>query len=596
MAYFHTSGMKIGHFSPTSHKHVVYQLFVRLFSNTKTKNKPFGTIKENGCGKFDDINEQVLSSLKELGVTHIWYTGVLEHSSMTAYPVHGIHADDPRIVKGRAGSPYAIRDYYDVDPDLANNIDNRIVEFEEMISRTKKAGLLSVIDFIPNHLARCYASDKNPGKYPDFGQEDNGEMLFSPLNDFLYLPGQTFTPPADYHPLGGMKIPASQLQYVESPAKVTGNDVYSATPSSQDWFETVKLNFGVNPHPPHECCFDPIPPVWLKLLDILLYWSSKGVDGFRCDMAEMVPAEFWEWVIPCVKTHFPEVIFIAEIYKPELYLRYLEKGYFDYLYDKVSLYDTLLAVLKGHTAADAITGSTRSVEHHSEKMLSFMENHDEERLANKQSVGNALAVIPAMYVCALISKGPVMIYFGQESGTAAEENVGFAGLRQRTSIFDYCSVPEHLQWYNKGKCDGGLFTDVQRTLYNQYRTILHLAASSPAVAEGGFYDLQFINRHHQSEGYDERYIYSFIRHSSDQKLLIVVNFSQTTPYEVHLKIPQDALKHTGFSARTELNYRSLNHSDFAGKVKSEVLSRTGDRLSGLLIPMPPMSANVIELY
>lgn len=596
MAYFHASGMKMGHFSSASHKHIVYQLFVRLFSNTRTKNKPYGTIRENGCGKFDDITPVVLKALRDFGVTHIWYTGVLEHSSVTAYPEHGIEADDPRIVKGRAGSPYAVRDYYDVDADLSNDPGKRIEEFVAMIDRTHAAGMKAIIDFIPNHLGRNYHSDLNPGKFPDFGTHDNREVLFSPENDFLYLPHQSFRPPADYQPLGGLKLSSAMQHFSENPARVTGNDVYSAAPSSQDWFETVKLNFGVNPHPPHECHFDPIPPVWQKLLDILLYWSAKGVDGFRCDMAEMVPAEFWEWVIPCVKTHYPEVLFIAEIYKPELYLRYLEKGYFDYLYDKVSLYDTLLAVLKGQTAADDITHCTRSVEYHSEKMLSFMENHDEERLANFASVGNPLAVIPAMYVCALISKGPVMIYFGQESGVRAEENVGFAGSRQRTSIFDYCSVPEHLRWYNKGKCDGGQFTEEQQQLYRAYKELLKLAADSPAIANGGFYDLQYVNRHHQSEGFDERYIYAFIRHAKEQKLLIVVNFNPSSPYTVHVKIPDDALMNIGLSGKKSIRYKILNNEPLAGEIKTDKLHVQENRFSGIPLQLDPMSAKVVELY
>ena len=595
MAYFHASGMKIGHFSPESHKHIVYQLFLRVFSNTNPKNKLFGTIRENGCGKFDDITPKVLTALRDFGVTHIWYTGVLEHSTVSSWPEHGIEADDPRIVKGRAGSPYAVRDYYDVDPDLANNVGARMQEFEAMIHRTHQAGLKAIIDFIPNHLARNYSSDMNPGNFADFGADDDTSVLFSPQNDFLYLPGQTFNPPGDYKPLGGLKIPAARFNYKEFPAKVTGNDVYSASPSSNDWFETVKLNFGVNPHPPHECYFDPIPPVWQKLLDILLYWSSKGVDGFRCDMAEMVPAEFWEWVIPCVKTRYPEVVFIAEIYKPELYLRYLDKGYFDYLYDKVSLYDTLLAVLKGQASADDITHCNRSVEHHSEQMLSFMENHDEERLANSASVGNALAVIPAMYVCALISKGPVMIYFGQESGVRAEENVGFAGTRQRTSIFDYCSVPEHQQWFNKGKCDGAQFSDEQKTLYAGYRKLLKLVKQSDAVANGGFYDLQYVNRHHQSEGYDERYIYTFIRHSAEQKLMIIVNFNQSADYDVFVKIPDDALKNIGLAGHKSIKFKSLTHPEFGGEIEKSKLHLAGDRFSGIRIPLRAMDANVIEL-
>ena len=588
--------MNLTTFSPQTHKHIIYQLVLRWFSNTKTKNKPFGTVKENGCGKFNDINERVLKSLKEFGVTHIWYTGVLEHSTMTAYPEINQPADDPRIVKGRAGSPYAVRDYYDVDPDLAVDIPNRMAEFEAMISRTKSAGLKSIIDFIPNHVARSYQSDMNPGNIPDFGTSDDKTVLFHPDNNFLYLSGESFVPPSDYQPLGGMKIPATQLNFVEFPAKVTGNDVYSAYPSSNDWFETIKLNFGVDPHPPHTCFFDPVPRTWQKLLDILLYWAKKGVDGFRCDMAEMVPAEFWEWVIPCVKTHFPDVLFIAEIYKPELYERYLEKGYFDYLYDKVRLYDTLGGVIRGHTAADELTHCARSVEKFPEKMLSFMENHDEERLASSFFAGDGFAGVPAMYVSALLSKGPVMVYAGQETGEDAAENVGFAGLRGRTSIFDYCSVPSLQKWYNKGKCNGALLSEEQQLLRTQYAELLNFASTHDAIINGGFYDLQYINRHHQSEGYDERYVYSFIRHTAGEKLLILVNFNRTSAYDLHLRIPAEALRHIGLSGKKEIHYKGLLNTTIEGAITPSKLYVEHDRFSGLPLRLEPNSAYVISMY
>lgn len=595
MAYFHTSCMKMGHFSSGRHKQVIYQLVLRLFSNTKTANKPYGTIRENGCGKFADITPQVLQSLKDFGVTAIWYTGVLEHATLTDYTAEGMPADDPRIVKGRAGSPYAIRDYYDVDPDLAEDVSARMEECEDLFRRTRAAGLRSLIDFVPNHVARSYHSDRNPGRLPDFGVNDDTSVLFHPRNDFLYLPGETFHPPADYQPLGGKRWPSSALHYREYPARVTGNDVYSATPSSNDWFETVKLNFGVHPHPPHPCFFDPVPPVWEKLLDILLYWAAKGVDGFRCDMAEMVPAEFWEWVIPCVKTQYPDVIFIAEIYKPELYLRYLETGYFDYLYDKVSLYDTLVGILKGHTPADEITRCARSIEQHPEQMLSFLENHDEERLASPDVVGDAGAVLPAMAICALLSKGPVMVYFGQESGETGEGNVGFAGERRRTSIFDYCGVPAHQQWYNKGKCDGGGYSGQQHQLRAAYKALLRFAVAAPAICDGGFYDLQYINRHHQSEGFDERYLYAFLRHASSQKLLIVVNFSKTGAAQLHLRIPPDALHHIGLGDAAVIRFKTVLGGEEEVVMPVRDVFTEGDRYSGLPLQVPAKGIKVIHL-
>ncbi len=588
--------MKKSYFAPTQHKFILYQLLLRVFSNARERNKPYGTISENGAGKFNDISEKVLSSLKSAGVSHIWYTGILEHSTMTAYPAHGLHADPPVIVKGRAGSPYAIRDYYDVDPDLAVDIPRRLEEFTAMIQRTHQCGMKALIDFVPNHVARTYHSDMNPGSQPDFGSFDNTSKLFERDNNFLYLKDEAFIVPENYHPLGGKKLSKAERNYVEFPAKVTGNDVYSSRPSDTDWFETIKLNFGVHPHPPHPVFFNPIPRTWLQLLDILLYWCAKGVDGFRCDMAEMVPAEFWEWIIPCVKTHYPEVIFIAEIYKPELYTRYLERGYFDYLYDKVRLYDTLVAVMKGQCPADELTGTAKSVEGFSERMLSFLENHDEQRIASPHFMGDGRKAIPAMVVCATLSRGPVMIYFGQECGEPAEGNMGFAGDRGRTSIFDYCSAPRHQKWYNKGKCDGALLSEEQKDLRDFYQKLLKLIAASPAISTGGFYDLQYINRHHQSEGYDERFLFSFIRHCKTEKILVVVNFSQQQQFRAVVKIPPDALHHTGLKTSGMLHVEDLLVGKFKTEVAVSSLYKEGDRHAGLPLELPPLAAYVLRIH
>ncbi len=576
-------------------KCTIYQLLLRVFSNSKTRNKAYGSIAENGVGKFNDITAHVLASLKDLGVSHIWYTGVLEHSSMTGYEEFGIAPDIATIVKGRAGSPYAIRDYYDVDADLAENVGQRMEEFSALIKRTHDAALKVIIDFVPNHVARSYHSDKNPGRQPDFGEKDDTRVLFKPDNNFLYLHDGPFQVPAGYHPLGGKKLPAKWMKYTENPAKVTGNDVYSSSPSMNDWFETIKLNFGVDPHPPHKVYFDPVPLTWLQLLDILLYWCEKGVDGFRCDMAEMVPAEFWEWIIPCVKTRFPEVVFIAEIYKPDVYAKYLETGYFDYLYDKVHLYDTLVSVLRGETPADALSGTVKCVEHYSERMLSFLENHDEIRLASRHFLGDARAAWPAMVVCATVSKGPVMIYCGQELGVSAAENIGFAGDTGRTSIFDYGSVDEIQRWFNKGKCDGALLSAEQQSLRNSYKKLLHMVRSCKAVSDGGFYDLQYINRHHQSEGFDERYLFAFIRHCASEKIVIVVNFNKTQSYKAHIRIPPEALQHCGIGKKEVLVFTDLLDEGISVAVEREKLYRQGDRFSGLMLDLKPLGAFILKI-
>jgi glycosidase len=326
----------------SNHKLIIYQLLPRLFGNTKTLNKYYGSIEENGVGKFNDISDKALQEIKEMGFTHVWFTGIIEHATMTDYSQFGIEPDDPDVVKGRAGSPYAIKDYYDIDPDLAVDVRNRMGEYEALIKRTHVNGLKVIMDLVPNHVARTYASDVKPVGVHDFGQDDDKTKAFDAKNDFYYLPGQAFVVPQGYNPGGDdFKSPLKDGKFDENPAKATGNDVFSATPLIDDWFETMKLNYGVeyqNGRTPH---FDPIPSVWGKMYDILHYWSSKGVDAFRCDMVENVPFEFWGWVIPKLKAEYPELIFIGEAYNTKLYNKYITIGNFDYLYDKVGLYDAI---------------------------------------------------------------------------------------------------------------------------------------------------------------------------------------------------------------------------------------------------------------
>lgn len=586
--------MVSSYFTSHHHKLIIYQLFVRLFGNQKAFSKSYGTIEENGCGKFNDITDTALQELSAMGISHVWLTGILEHSTVTDYSQFGMKGDSPYLVKGRAGSPYAIRDYYDVDPDLAVDVNNRMQEFNALVKRIHSNDLKVIIDFVPNHVARSYHSDVKPEGIKDLGEDDLVSHFFNVNNNFLYLQNTHFTIPGDYVPLNGEEGIGNRNDYHESPARVTGNDIYSASPSANDWFETVKLNFGVDPNPPHHCYFDPIPDTWQKLLDILLYWSAKGVDGFRCDMAEMVPAEFWEWVIPCVKTHFPKVFFIAEIYKPELYERYLETGCFDYLYDKVRLYDTLVGIIKGHTNADELTNCARSVERHPERMLFFLENHDEERIASFRFAGDPNKAIPGMVAGAALSCGPVMIYNGQECGETGDEIVGFAGSRGRTSIFDYTSMPEHLKWMNKGRFDGAKLSPETKKLRNFYVKLLNVINKSEAISSGKFYDLQYVNRHHLSEGFNEKYIYAYLRYTENERVLVICNFNTSEDYNVQVKIPQDAMKLMDIDHPASYMFYDLLNDEEIGESHSQEFTSLAEREKGVSIKMKSNAARIIR--
>ena len=322
-------------------KMIIYQVFTRLFGNKGLRNKMNGTLEENGCGKMDDFTEKALHEIKKLGATHIWYTGIIAHTSQTDYSAYGIPRNHPAIVKGKAGSPYAIRDYYDVDPDLAVHVEHRMEEFQALVERSHKNGLDVIIDFVPNHVARQYHSIAKPEGVKDLGEGDDTSKAFAPNNNFYYIPGAHLDGEIDFYD-------EEQGLYDEVPAKATGNNRFDAYPNKTDWYETVKLNYGVDYIGNTGNHFDPIPNTWKKMLDILLFWAGKGIDGFRCDMAEMVPCEFWGWVIPQVKAHYPKLLFIAEVYNPNEYRNYLHNGHFDYLYDKVGLYDTLRALTCGY--------------------------------------------------------------------------------------------------------------------------------------------------------------------------------------------------------------------------------------------------------
>lgn len=531
----------------STHKPVVYQVFTRLFGNTVSNNIPYGTIEENGVGKFNDFTDAALQSLKSMGVTHVWYTGVIEHAVLTDYREYDIQLDDADVVKGRAGSPYAIKDYYDVNPDLAVDVNNRMAEFESLIDRTHKNGMKVIIDFVPNHVARGYFSDAMPQGVINFGAEDDLSKSFDPNNNFYYMIGESFEVPQEYNSLGDNTHPTKDGKFDETPAKATGNDVFSSTPSVNDWFETIKLNYGVDYQNNRKTYFDPIPNTWTKVEEILSFWAQKGVDGFRCDMAEMVPVEFWGWVIPRIKAINPEITFTAEIYNPDSYRNYIFDGKFDYLYDKVELYDTLKHIIQDKATTDDITAIWQRQEGIEANMLRFLENHDEQRIPSPDFAGSAENAIPAMVLSATMSTGPIMIYFGQEVGEPGEGFSGFSGEDGRTTIFDYWGVPEFQKWVNNKSFDGGGLDDQQKALRQFYSDILNLCNSSPAIREGGFYDLHYFNRSAEHTGHSNK-VYAYLRHHEDENLLIITNFNHDDPENIYLKIPEDALTKLGLTS------------------------------------------------
>lgn len=506
---------------------IIYQMFPRIFSNTTEDPKPWGTLEENGSGKLNDLTSKALKSIKELGVNCIWLTGVIEHATKTDFSEYGITPDNPNVVKGEAGSPYAIKDYYDIDPAIAVDVKNRMKEFENCVKRIHKEGMKVLIDFVPNHTARVYHSDSAPSGIKDFGVDDDITMGFSERNNYYYIPFQQFCPEIPLDAEG-------DTPYVEFPAKATGNDCFNAFCGRNDWYETVKLNYG-HDYGDWSDHFDPIPDTWIKMLAILRFWASKGIDGFRCDMCFMVPLPFWHWAIPQVKKDYPHIMFIGEIYDVAQYRPFLEYGCFDYLYDKVNLYDTLVDIeIHNHSAA-RLTGAWQTIDGIADSMLNFLENHDEVRFGSNAYSGNPANVVPSLVVSSMISKGPFMIYYGQELGESAKDNEGFAGDNNRTTIFDYWSCDTLRRWWNKGNPSEKKLSAQEKWLRKTYQKVLTMCNTEPALREGCFFDLMYVNLQH--EGFNPHYHFAFLRYTKDSVLLIAVNFD-TSASEMNIIIPQ----------------------------------------------------------
>ena len=512
-------------------KVIIYQVFTRLYGNRNTNRQEDGTLQENGSGKMADFTPEVLKGLTQMGVSHIWYTGIIRHASTTDYTSYGIPRQHSAIVKGKAGSPYAITDYYDIDPDLAVDVANRMQEFEALVERSHEAGLKVIIDFVPNHVARQYHSICKPAGVKDLGEDDDTQCGFDPVNNnFYYCPGQLFAPHFDlYHD--------EAEPYMEEPAKATGNDHFDNAPGKNDWYETVKLNYGVDYYAGGVGHFEPIPDTWKKMTDILLFWASKGIDGFRCDMAEMVPAAFWQYATAIVKQKYKHIVFVGEVYNPAQYRNYIAAG-FDWLYDKVGMYDTMRAVICHHAPASSITGAWQQTDVIRDHMLYFLENHDEQRIASDFFAADAMKGVPAMITSLLMQQNPFMLYAGEEYGEHGMDKEGFSGNDGRTTIFDYWSIDTLCRAADKK------LTAKEKQIFDIHKRAMQIASKEKAVSEGVFFDLMYVNPQLERQ-------YVFLRKAGKEVLLVAVNFDDYA-VAIDVKIPAHAFDYLEFEEGTYL--------------------------------------------
>ena len=542
-----------------SQKVIVYQVFTRLYGNRNTTRKENGTIADNGCGKMADFTPAVLKGIAKMGISHVWYTGVIRHATQTDYSQYGIPRQHPAVVKGKAGSPYAIADYYDIDPDLAVDVKLRMQEFEQLVQRTHDAGLKVIIDFVPNHVARQYKSVCKPRGVKDLGETDNAMMGFDPQNNFYYCPGQRFMPYFDLY--GGEPEP-----YLEEPAKATGNDHFDNAPGQNDLYETVKLNYGVDYYAGRVGHFDPMPDTWKKMTDILLFWAKKGVDGFRCDMAEMVPAEFWAYATKVVKSKYKQLVFIGEVYNPGEYRHYLASG-FDWLYDKVGMYDTMRAVICHHAPASAISHAWQATDDIRDHMLYFLENHDEQRVASDFFAASGWKGVPGMIASLLMQQNPFMLYAGEEYGERGMDREGFSGNDGRTTIFDYWSVDTLCRAAQKK------LTADEEALFDIHQKTMLLARQEKAVTDGVFFDLMYVNGHLERQ-------YAFLRYAEGELLLVVTNFDDRDVV-TDVNIPAHAFDYLGIKEKKVIGTDLLTKEKLAmslrkdGSVRMEIKARSG---------------------
>ena len=521
-------------------KVIIYQMLPRLWGNIGGKNIKNGTLKDNGCGKFSSIDTISLEYLRSLGVSHVWYTGIIRHA--TAEDSDGCTPSSADWVKGRAGSPYSITDYYDVNPYLADEPENRMEEFHKLVERTHAAGLKVIIDFVPNHVARDYgrfaAAHPAPTGMAALGESDDKSVHWKDSNDFFYYPGIP------------LALPIQNQTYMEMPAMASGNS-YTSSPGVNDWYDTIKLNY----------C-DSHTETWEKMYDIVNFWAGQGVDGFRCDMVELVPQAFFKWLISRIKKDRPNLLFVAEVYQKTLYSKYIREIGFDLLYDKSGIYDTLRAIVEKNAkdsgvpvedwqSAKRITWNWQSLGDLQPYMLNFLENHDEQRFASDFFGCDARNSYAALYTALYMNNAPFMLYAGEEVGERGMDNEGFSGRDGRTSIFDWWAPSSLTRLYKYIHGEKKALTHEEETMLDTYRKALKFAAEDNAVSKGTFYDLCYCN--YASDGFNPDRHFAFLRDFEDETLLIVCNFSKNDA-DMKISIPEHAFNWMKMPESEEFNH------------------------------------------
>lgn len=605
----------------------IYQLLPRLFSNTNETRKMNGTLAENGVGKFADINDAALRSLRdELGITHVWLTGVLAQATSTDYSAIGKPADDPDLLKGLAGSPYAIKDYGDVCPDYAVEPGSRMEEFKALLARAHKNSLRVIIDFVPNHVARSH-----PALAPwSFGSKDDPARFFDPRNNFFWLQPDS--------PGGGppLRLPTVKDGHVLSPTcdvlgagdglfqpetdrgRVTGNNAATWSPSQNDWYETAKLNYGFDfttatrAYPHGDRPDLPIPDTWVKMDAVLAHWQAAGVDGFRCDMAHMVPPEFWAWAIDRARARQPGVMFLAEAYNNDpmkveggydlvahfknVMIELLNAG-FDAVYDDPA-YKALKRIYDGPAWANDLDATLAAQGPYVfPQSLRYAENHDEVRLAGKGEWGGIGMEVgrPVSGILFGISRGPVLLCGGQEVGEPADGAEGFGGDDARTTIFDYWSMPELAKWVNGHRYDGGRLSPQQKELRAFYGRLLK-ACGEPAFCDGEFFPLNGANKDNADFGRlgehaSGHWLHAFLRATRASHYLVIANLHRyETMHGIRIRLSDEARAALGATGV------ALHFTDKVGALQpfSAALPEIDGR--GIPIPdLPPLSVSYLEI-